>query len=952
MAADQRDDDHRLAGPGRGGRCAADVGAVQPRRRPARHPARLPADRGLQQIEGIGADDPQPDAALGLRRARAATAVMLALPGSAYLYQGEELGLPEATQLPDEVRQDPTFARTGGTSTGRDGCRVPCRGRAARRRTDSARGDQSWLPQPAEYGELAADRQTRRDGVDPRALHAAARGQARAAAGAADADLGRWLRRRRPRVLGDVGRAVRCWSWPISARRRCHFPTAPRSSRRASRSNPGSHSAPTRQSGCRPESAPGCAPPGRRLRSMRPCDPHHVRGQLRGVVGGGMAVRPVRESRCRHRRGGAFHERARRLWRWKRRQGRSLTWYINPDAGRLRRSAKPARRAAAAPTSTRSRPSCCPQSATEQRIQLLRRLAAEDPSIDLMSLDPVFTAEFADAGCLAPFPDEPGRRCRRRRSRAPSRARTWDDKLVAAPLWANTQVLWYRKSLAEKAGLDMTQPVTWDQIIDAAAEKAARSACRPTSTRATSCGSTRWSRVPAATSSSNTEAGPRRHVDIDSEAGRGRRRGHRRSWPSKAAEPDLSVSNEGTVLGPLRTDAGGFMVNWTFVYNNYSRPTQPTSSTTSAGPATRETVAGRAVAAPDRRHQRRRRRVQRATRTSRSRPSSASRRPENQVQYAVETGNMPARQAAYDDPELRKQFPADLLALCQDEHRHGRPAAAVTPYWATIVDARPAAPGTRPTRSTRCHSGASATFIERRPPAERRCCEPSEAQPRRETATDAPRPRPARDATASRAENRLGWKLVAPGRRRDAAGHRLSDVPGALPVAVPVPADRARRPASSSGSPTTSRCSPTGCGGSDVVRTPCCIMVVTVGGRARDRLRLRHGDAPHHLRPRGHPHRRSSSPTASSPSSRRSPGSSRSASTTASSTSWLPCVGADYNWFGQPLVGAVRDLRLGDLEDHAVHVAAAARRPGADPGGHARGRARSTAPPGGSGSTR
>ena len=60
-------------------------------------------------MPGIGADDPQPDAEAGLRRARAATTLMLALPGSAYLYQGEELGLPEATELPDELRQDPTW---------------------------------------------------------------------------------------------------------------------------------------------------------------------------------------------------------------------------------------------------------------------------------------------------------------------------------------------------------------------------------------------------------------------------------------------------------------------------------------------------------------------------------------------------------------------------------------------------------------------------------------------------------------------------------------------------------------------------------------------------------------------------------------------------------------------------------------------------------------------------
>ena len=50
---------------------------------------------------------------------------MLALPGSAYLYQGEELGLPEHTTMPDEVRQDPTWFRSGHAERGRDGCRVP-----------------------------------------------------------------------------------------------------------------------------------------------------------------------------------------------------------------------------------------------------------------------------------------------------------------------------------------------------------------------------------------------------------------------------------------------------------------------------------------------------------------------------------------------------------------------------------------------------------------------------------------------------------------------------------------------------------------------------------------------------------------------------------------------------------------------------------------------------------
>jgi len=72
-----------------------------------------------------GGDPAVIDAERGLRRARAATLFMLALPGSAYLYQGEELGLQEVGRIPDADRQDPTFFRNKGVEIGRDGCRVP-----------------------------------------------------------------------------------------------------------------------------------------------------------------------------------------------------------------------------------------------------------------------------------------------------------------------------------------------------------------------------------------------------------------------------------------------------------------------------------------------------------------------------------------------------------------------------------------------------------------------------------------------------------------------------------------------------------------------------------------------------------------------------------------------------------------------------------------------------------
>ncbi|WP_431044773.1 glycoside hydrolase family 13 protein [Streptomyces sp. P1-3] len=101
----------------------------------------------------------------GLRRARAAALLMLALPGSTYIYQGEELGLPEVTDLPDEVRQDPAFFRTGdasGQDGFRDGCRVPIpwSGTEAPYGFGPAPGGPSWLPQPESWADLSVEAQT------------------------------------------------------------------------------------------------------------------------------------------------------------------------------------------------------------------------------------------------------------------------------------------------------------------------------------------------------------------------------------------------------------------------------------------------------------------------------------------------------------------------------------------------------------------------------------------------------------------------------------------------------------------------------------------------------------------------------------------------------------------------------------------------------------------------
>ncbi|MFI9838420.1 glycoside hydrolase family 13 protein [Nonomuraea sp. NPDC051941] len=100
------------------------------------------------------------DPGTGLARARAALLTMLALPGSAYLYQGEELGLPEVTDLPDEARQDPVFFQSKGELPGRDGCRVPIPWTVdPPSHGFSPGGVEPWLPQPATFAELSVEKQ-------------------------------------------------------------------------------------------------------------------------------------------------------------------------------------------------------------------------------------------------------------------------------------------------------------------------------------------------------------------------------------------------------------------------------------------------------------------------------------------------------------------------------------------------------------------------------------------------------------------------------------------------------------------------------------------------------------------------------------------------------------------------------------------------------------------------
>jgi len=121
-----------------------------------RHATRfgLPADVDLPAWLMTHGADPVEDRALGLARARAAALLLLALPGSAYLYQGEELGLPEVADLPFDALEDPIWERNGHTEKGRDGARVPLPWTADGSSFGFGSGG-SHLPQPGWFREFA-----------------------------------------------------------------------------------------------------------------------------------------------------------------------------------------------------------------------------------------------------------------------------------------------------------------------------------------------------------------------------------------------------------------------------------------------------------------------------------------------------------------------------------------------------------------------------------------------------------------------------------------------------------------------------------------------------------------------------------------------------------------------------------------------------------------------------
>jgi multiple sugar transport system substrate-binding protein len=243
----------------------------------------------------------------------------------------------------------------------------------------------------------------------------------------------------------------------------------------------------------------------------------------------------------------------------------TLNWYVNPDNGGQAKLA--AKCAAASSGRYRIEVSGLPTDATQQREQLVRRLAAKDASIDLMSLDLPFVPEFAEAGFLRPFTAAEAEQFTAGVLNGPLQSATWNGKLVAAPFWANTQLFWYRKSVARKAGLDpAARPVTWDELVKAAEKTGTTVEVQGKRYE----GYMVWINALVASAGGkileNPEAGKDVKPGLDSAAGRKAAAIIRELARSRAANPALSTADEEATRSAFQGSRGGFMVNWPYVY--------------------------------------------------------------------------------------------------------------------------------------------------------------------------------------------------------------------------------------------------------------------------------------------------------------------------------------------------------------------------------------------------
>lgn len=351
----------------------------------------------------------------------------------------------------------------------------------------------------------------------------------------------------------------------------------------------------------------------------------------------------------------------------------TLTWYINPDGGGSNPEGGGQAQIAAECTESAGgeyavEVQLLPNSASDQRQQLVRRLAAGDAGVDLISLDPPFIPEFAEAGYLEPIPEDMLETFTEDRVDSAITGSEWDGELVTVPFWANTQLLWYRKSVAEAAGIDPEAGVTWEQLVEAAESQDVTIGVQANRYE----GYTVWINALVAGAGGEILTDPGPEVDdielgLDSEAGRQAAEIIRSVADAGVGGPAMNTSDETAALNLFQNpDTSGFLVNWPYVWAAF--PANGVEFIDDIGwavyPATNDEgepappYGGISIGVgafgehPDLAYQ----------------AAECITNLEHQVLYMTGTGNPASRSAVFDDPAVVEQFPmADVIRESLDQ---------------------------------------------------------------------------------------------------------------------------------------------------------------------------------------------------------------------------------------------------------------------------------------------
>ena len=362
----------------------------------------------------------------------------------------------------------------------------------------------------------------------------------------------------------------------------------------------------------------------------------------------------------------------------------TLTWYINPDDGGQAELASRCSDASGGAYTIQT--SLLPNDAAAQREQLARRLAANDKTMDIMSLDPPNVPEYAEPGYLAPVPDDVAERTTANVVEGALAGAQWKDKVVAVPFWANTQILWYRKSVAQAAGLDMTQPVTWDQLMEAAESQDKFLGVQ--GARAESM--TVWVNALIESAGGQIVENPDAAADeiklgLDTEPGKAAAEIVSTIGKEGLGGPGLPTQTENTSMVQFQGDQGSFMVNYPFVWPATNAAveagTLPQSLVDDIGWALYPRVDADTDTAPplgginlgvgsNSEH------VDLAYQAIECIVS-----PENQAYYFATNGNPPSNTDAYNDPEAVSTFP--MAGTIRESLELSKPRPQ-TPYYNEI----------------------------------------------------------------------------------------------------------------------------------------------------------------------------------------------------------------------------------------------------------------------------